>query len=563
MTTESRDLDLNALLAKMIRLLILYRMTKLPKTPPRISRRTKSARPGGYGSFVARRAPGTEPAVFQDEVKAPEKVAEEVKVDRSGSQDQNWFGLERAHLLDAAKDQTKDFENPVSGGANTVSMRALPKHITTGSEVFGLQPGTKGAVPFSRVLRDAGKAARPLVDKVLGDFQAQTGIKVPPAMVNAALAKPERLLNILQVTPAQLSAGTDAMNLAHKAGHLPDMKAAPRILADLFDFSKIDQQAYSRPENALAEAAPLLYRGHVPSDLSDAQAKMNTITAEVFDKLSGNRELDRSDRFEVKYGDSTFTRLDTFLDALREDGHDVKVSVEHRIANFADLSTKLPNGDMVDVPAPLMVKTGIIDDEGREAVVPAVHSDLIINISSSDDSQHGKIDAKVKWYQGIPSTGFFPADIARSPDWLGGQEVNVFEGDDAQKAIELAGMFSDVVNRVSDEAGFLASGYGMTGVCNDSVAVIQQAITGKATGYPLIMRDETIKPHLEGLLNDKSTRDDPLVRDLLSAIDALPSDVEDNDSWRERAVASLPYAAGEEVLMSTGHARETLLNEKF
>ena len=354
-----------------------------------------------------------------------------------------------------------------------------------------------------------------------------------------------------------MSLGVDALNAAHKAGKIPSTPKREQILGERFDFAKLDQVTYKRPADALEEIAPGILRGHRNSSLSDAKAKMNTVTAEVFDRLAGNRELDKNERFEVSHGNSTFTRIDTFLDALRKDGHQVKVSIRHRVANFAGLMTKLPNGDIADVPAALMVKTGVKDAQGKEAVVPAVHSEVIIEIESSDASKHEKIDAELKWYQGISATGFFAMGIGHEPEWCGDKTSDTYTGDDAQRAIELAGVFGDVVNQVTD--GLVASGYGVTGVCNDSVSVIQQAMSGRAVAYPLLMRDETVSPHLEGLLKDQSTRGDPLVRDLLKSIADLPSDVGANASQKERAEASLPYAPGEEAFTSTVHARETLL----
>ena len=116
----------------------------------------------------------------------------------------------------------------------------------------------------------------------------------------------------------------------------------------------------------------------------------------------------------------------------------------------------------------------------------------------------------------------------------------------------------DIIKDASAGLGLVAAGYGVTGVCNDSVAVIQQAITGTTTAYPLLMRDDTLLGEFQKRLGDKNYRDDPEYRTLKQAIDELPSDVQANATSKQRAIASLPWAAGAEPFKSTAHARATL-----
>ena len=53
--------------------------------------------------------------------------------------------------------------------------------------------------------------------------------------------------------------------------------------------------------------------------------------------------------------------------------------------------TRAPDGNLLDVPAPLMVRTGVTDADGQEAVVPSVHSDLYIRISSGPNTTMKKL----------------------------------------------------------------------------------------------------------------------------------------------------------------------------
>src|SRR5690606_35145584 len=118
------------------------------------------------------------------------------------------------------------------------------------------------------------------------------------------------------------------------------------------------------------------------------------VFAEVFDRLACNAEDGASERFRVRYAGGEYTRLDTFLEALRKSGHEVTVSVNHRVANFSALMTRGPGGELLDVPAPVMVRTGKRDASGEEARVPSVHSELLIDVKGPD------VTTQLKWYQG-------------------------------------------------------------------------------------------------------------------------------------------------------------------
>ena len=228
------------------------------------------------------------------------------------------------------------------------------------------------------------------------------------------------------------------------------------------------------------------------------------------------------------------------------------------MANFAALHAKGPDGTLRDVPAPLMVRTGVKDAQGQEAVVPAVHSELVIRVSPGPDAKEPKVEAACKWYQGVSATGFFPADLFETPAWAGASVPDRFSGKEALKAVRMAGILSDVINHAAEDLGLQASGYGVTGVCNDSVAIIQHALTGRTTAYPLVMRDETLAPEIGRRLADANRSDDTDLRALKRSIAAVPSDVQANATSRARALACIPWAAGQEPLAGAVTARRVL-----
>ncbi len=304
----------------------------------------------------------------------------------------------------------------------------------------------------------------------------------------------------------------------------------------------------------MKQLAPGLFMGDLPSTTSDADLKRNTVMSEVFQRLSGNASVADGQKFEVSYGGKSFTKLDDFLGALKADGYQVNVSFQERIANFANLKTVVPNSNppqYLDVPAPLMVKTGVVDGTGKEAVVPSSHSEMIISLRSGADTKGPKLDSDQRFFQGVDGTGFFPAGGAANPTWCGHVEQGTLSGDQAMQAVKLAGVFTDVVHQSAQKLNLYADGYGETGVCNDSVAVVEQAMTGKVQEYPLLMKDATLLGELNKRLSDGDKSNDASARMLKKAINDLPSDVRSNSTSRARALASLPWTAGNEPFQST------------
>ena len=457
--------------------------------------------------------------------------------------------------------------NAGGGGMNVgipgLAMATAQANATKKGNLFALREGAyPGAVGLDVVLAQAaasgqGKAA---VQKIVHELKTTTGIEPPAALVNAALANPARVADLFVLTPTQMSAGIDALNVAYDAGKLPALPAKPERLADGFDLGGLNDVDIARPQGGLKELSPGLLQGDLPNPkLSDAQAKRNMVVAEVFDRLADNGDKHISDRFEMKYNGGMYTRLDTLVGALAKNGHELEVSFEHRVANFANLKTKAPDGTVLDVPAALLIDTGFTKD-GEKAILPAVHSEMVVRIKPGPNTKPGtEIDATVKWFQGISGTGFFPAELFGTPPWCGAGVSGTLEGKDAKKAIEIAGLTSDVINESAKNQDLAVGGYGATGVCNDSVAVVQQVMTGSTAAYPLLKRDATLYAELKSRLADGNHRDDPEYRSIKKAIDVLPNDTKANDSAKFRArVGGLPWAAGAEPFEHVVTARKVL-----
>lgn len=423
---------------------------------------------------------------------------------------------------------------------------------------FQLIPGrVPDAIGIDQVLAAMPQADREQAIKlILSKVETELGLRVPPALRQAILANPARLADSLRATPAQISQGLAALQGLMKSGALGEGKPEARILPASFDLAKADAVVWSRPTPELKPLAPGLFQGDAPGALSDAQAKANVIAAEIFDRLASNTHT-KGTRFSVRYGGKRFTRVDTFVEALRRDGHEITARVNHRVANFANLKTQVGE-QLLDVPLGLLVATGIKDAEGREAFVPTVHSEIVFSIRRTAATQGPGLDADLKFYQGVPHTGFFAADLVASPTWCGKTTSAVFEGADAVKALRYGGLLTSLIEESARAQGLGMAGYGITGVCNDSVAIVQHAVSGATTAHPLLMLDESLLPFLDVRLAGKNHRDRAGYQALRASLLAVPNDLEPSASTLARTRGSFPWAPGQEPIKVGAEARAIL-----
>jgi hypothetical protein len=459
-----------------------------------------------------------------------------------------------------------------TGGASALAARLAQTAGGDKTPLLALRPGVvPDAVSVTDVVKQLVDSPA-VADAVAREMKNRLGVDVSPALLAAARANPERIPNLMALSPRQMRAGFVALNAAHKAkaaqaataGGVGDGKPAStpttHQLPQRFDTSSLSKTAIARPAAQLKELVPgKLWQGDVQNDqLDDASAKKNIAMAEMLDRLAKNATAAPGDVFVVQHAGRSYAKLDEFLQGLVADGYHVDAVVTHRVADFCALKTKAPDGRIIDVPAAALVKTGIKDKAGNEAIVPGVHSEFVFRIRSSSSTKGEKIDADVKWYQGVSGTGFFPCDVMRKSPWTGSVESSHLDQQQALRAAALGGVFADVVVDASARKGLVADGYGVTGVCNDSVAVIEQAVLGKNTAYPLLMRDGELLPEIDRRLKTADVDTQQKLRALRDAIVAVPSDDKKNATTAARALASMPWTAGNEPFASTQEARRIL-----
>ncbi|HEY4222483.1 MAG TPA: hypothetical protein VGO62_14105, partial [Myxococcota bacterium] len=333
-----------------------------------------------------------------------------------------------------------------------------------------------------------------------------------------------------------------------------------RQLPARVDLATFDFNTLKRSSGELKELVPGLglYQGDVPSTVDDAHAKKNIGAAEIFDRLADNALKKKRDDFSVAYLGKSYTSVPSLLKALQDDGCKVSARIDYRAADFADLKMKDPSqpSGVVDIPAAILVRTGV-----KDAVLPAIHGELIFHVEKGPNTKGPGLDADFKWYQGVPTTGFVPCDVSRRSSWLGRNTTCNFADADAIKAASLAANFGDVVNSAASKNGLWDNGYGVTGVCLDSVGIIEQAMTGTASGFPLFMHDSVLAPEVTARLQDGRRGDDADLRVIQTAMAAVPSDDQAGQApldQEQRVKASMPWTKANAPVQCVADAIDAL-----
>ena len=487
-------------------------------------------------------------------------------------------GLDAATTAGHFPAATTTTTTTTTAGASALAARLAQAAGGHKTPLLSLRPGVvPDAVSVTDVVTQLVNSPA-VADAVAAEMKRKLGVDLPPALVAAARANPEHIPDLMALTPKQMRAGFLALNAAHKAktaqqtttttttttqgGNTAIQTSTPKSqqLPQHFSTSALSTTTITRPASDLKELVPgKLWQGDVQNaNLDDASARKNIAMAEMLDRLAKNTTAAPGDIFTVEHAGQSYTKLDDFLGALVADGYSIDAVVTHRIADFCALKTKAPDGTTLDVPAAALVKTGIKDKAGNEAIVPGVHSELVFRIRSSSTTTGEKLDADVKWYQGVSGTGFFGCDLVRKSTWTGSVEAAHLDQQQALRAASLAGVFADVIVDASARQHLVNDGYGVTGVCNDSVAVVEHAVLGRNTAFPLLMRDAEVLPELDRRLKAADVDTQVQLRALRDAVVAVPSDDKKNASTAARALASIPWAAGQEPFTSTQEARRIL-----
>ena len=452
-----------------------------------------------------------------------------------------------------------------SGGSETGSGDASgvvpgkPDHGFTADNVFALVPGAyPDTISLPDVIRGlkSDSAVEKLANRIKEYVKQAVGIELVLPKIGSIKADPERFADMLQFSLEDMAAGRRLLLSGNIRFNQPAQGQSQ--LPQSFDYENAGSVPLALPTTDLKElVAGQLYQGW-PRDLSvpDEVCRTSTILSEVFERLSSNLHLAQDQRFSVTYKGVSYQTLDAFVAALVSSGHEITAEVRHAVANFTGLHARGSDGALHPVASPAFAATGILDSQKKEAVLPMFHSELVFRVRPTHAAPAEAIQADVLFYQGVSRMGFYGAGCAVSPAWVGSKVSDRLDQATAIKVLDLTGHFTSVIRVAAEKNKLSVHGYAVLGVCNDSVAIIQQAVHGKVSSWPLFMLDELVLPELDQRL--AAGQDVALYQALRQAVESSPSDASDNPTSRERALTSISWELGYEPFLSTLDARRIL-----
>jgi len=341
-------------------------------------------------------------------------------------------------------------------------------------------------------------------------FPDPTAAAAVAAQLEAVLASPGAV-EAFPVLPMNLLSAVQGIFEA------PDT-AVPQPAAVHFDVAQILTEGCTARRAELEQvhpAVPGLMTGSIADySLDDCSLQR----AQAFADVLNNLALENGS--SVTHEGKTYSTIDEVIRALIAAGHKIVVSNDRFFADFMGLSYK---GKAVIASA--WLDTGIPLPGGGTLALPSPHTHHTFVVSGP------LVNAKIMYYMGVSGGVSFRAVAnVRSP-FTGLRSSYTIDSDkQAEEVVRLFTLAGKLRRRWADEARnrqLPAEGYGILGVCNDSTALLEYALKGTVTIFPLA------HPPFEGTPADE----------LDTLLNALPSDALgfEPEEALTRIEATLPF----------------------
>lgn len=267
----------------------------------------------------------------------------------------------------------------------------------------------------------------------------------------------------------------------------------------------IEQFTFSsrpQPEPITPELPNIKYGHFISETVPLKMVTQNYAVAAIMTKLA--EEKGYRLRFPTAHGSFvTVTNLEEFLQVLWRTGHHIELRDDRTFANFISFTY----GEQY-IRWPVWFHTSVVNEQNEELIFPAPHSQFVWQITGPI------VNARVNFFLGIHGLNFFPKLDEERPQWTGfASKIQITDETLSNKALikkatDRAGVY---LRRVRQEAvlyskDYPVDGYGFIGICNDSSAIVESAISETTSFYPLFRSaqlEELSKVYdgLEGILS--------------------------------------------------------------
>jgi len=292
------------------------------------------------------------------------------------------------------------------------------------------------------------------------------------------------------------------------------------------------------PKYILPQLLPDLVKGtgKLGGATSQEEMAVNAKIATLLNRLAANALPGAMRKqFVVKIGEKEFTSPVTFVQGLLSSKlcSDVDVFVFQRLTAFGKaFSIVERNADDPEteyVPLCIPMRTGVHALDGEDIVTLMCHASIRLEVEL-EPSLAEKLSMRrlrMDWYQAIGEfVGWYAYDEFDWP-WQGGI-VKKWPGEKRWQALQHTTMTSVIVNKCAAESQLMLGGYGYTGLCLDSVGIVEMAVDSSCSVFPLLMCGQArvaLQHSIAHDLEDYSDYSIEMRKALLDAVANLPSDV--------------------------------------
>ena len=268
----------------------------------------------------------------------------------------------------------------------------------------------------------------------------------------------------------------------------------------------------------------------------------NRLFALLLTRLSYNYYLaeqrNEGSTFKVEMNGKVIVNPSGLIQELINCGHKVKVCPRATVTTFGmAMCIKEVDNSWTNIPLGYFLLSGYEDENECPVFCCLPHGGLDLDIEGpliGVDGTGVPNKCNIQHYMAIEGMCGWHSNHNANVPWI--RPVNcgeVMEGAKTIQAVRMAGLSAVVLNAVGTELKLPFGGYGLTGVCNDTSALLYWALREETSVYPLTStgrflmhqarRIRTLRKNFEALPNFKAEIND--LDCLVNATLSIPSDI--------------------------------------
>ena len=283
---------------------------------------------------------------------------------------------------------------------------------------------------------------------------------------------------------------------------------------------------------------------------SAASRDQNQQMAQVFNALGSNLLKGQGLNIETYRFEGQSCGKD-LIRWLQAKGWICKARVRTSVASFG-LGASTPSADSnqwSQIPLAVPYRTGLQETNQKEINALLPHACLEMELQPPEGET-----VLLQYYQGTEGLNGWAAMNDLDRPWQNGRSngtvhysPTVFQDQQLTDAIELCELMGAIHNSEASMEKLHLGGYGAIGFCIDSTALLEQALTGSTSLFPLTLGGlwrERLRAQLNHLLDHNMRPNDEAVDRYKVAIEEMPQDLYHNSETRKdarrRLLASQP-----------------------